>query len=264
MIKTGLLLAVAFAPFVVGCVGAPPSPAARSELAPTGTLRIAVFTGNPVIGTRSETGEVAGTTVTMGRELARQAGVDARIIEYTAVAKLMEDAKSGAWDITVVAYDPARRNLIDYAPAHIAVDLTYLIAPGSAIRDVPDADKPGVRIAAARGAATALFLERSLKSASLMPAENEPAAFNLIKEGKAQAYAQNRYMLLGLAEKLPGARVLDDSFAVAELAIALPKGRPAALAYVSDFVEQSKKSGTVERAIEAARLRGVRVAPAAR
>jgi hypothetical protein len=39
------------------------------------------------------------------------------------------------------------------------------------------------------------------------------------------------------------------------------KGRPAALAYVSEFVEQSKKSGTVSRAIETARLRGVRVAP---
>ncbi len=249
---------------VTGCAGTLPSPAARSELAPTGTLRIAVFTGNPVIGTKRETGEIVGTTVALGRELALQAGVEAQIMEYTAVAKLMEDAKSGAWDITVVAYDPARRSLVDYAPAHIAVDLTYLIAPGSAIRDVPDADKPGVRIVAARGAATALLLERSLKSASLVPAENEPAAFGMIRDGKAQAYAQNRYMLLGLAETLPGARVLEDSFAVAELAIALPKGRPAALAYVANFVEQSKKSGSVARAIEGARLRGVRVAPAAR
>jgi hypothetical protein len=39
------------------------------------------------------------------------------------------------------------------------------------------------------------------------------------------------------------------------------KGRPAALAYVSEFVEQSKKSGTVSRALETAKLRGVSVAP---
>jgi hypothetical protein len=31
--------------------------------------------------------------------------------------------------------------------------------------------------------------------------------------------------------------------------------------YVSEFVEQSKKSGTVSRAIETAKLRGVSVAP---
>ena len=49
--------------------------------------------------------------------------------------------------------------------------------------------------------------------------------------------------------------------AAAEMCIVLPKGRPAALAYVSEFVEQSKKSGMVQRAIETAKLRGVRVAP---
>ena len=38
-------------------------------------------------------------------------------------------------------------------------------------------------------------------------------------------------------------------------------GLNAALAYVSEFVEQSKKSGTVSRAIETAKLRGVSVAP---
>jgi hypothetical protein len=68
-------------------------------------------------------------------------------------------------------------------------------------------------------------------------------------------------MLLGVADNLLGARVLEDRFSAAQMSIALPKGRPAALAYVSEFVEQSKKSGTVSRAIETAKLRGVSVAP---
>jgi len=82
---------------------------------------------------------------------------------------------------------------------------------------VAEADQPGVKIAAARGAVTTLFLERTFKQAAVTPAENEPAVFNLIKDGKAQAYAQNRYMLLGLAENLPGARVLEDRFSTAEM-----------------------------------------------
>jgi polar amino acid transport system substrate-binding protein len=268
MKEIGLLLAApvtALAVFLmVGCASTPPAsaPGVRAELAPTGTLRVAVFTGNPVLGTRDKaSGEVTGTTVTMGRALAAQAGVPARIIEYTAIAKMVEDAKTGEWDIAVVAFDPARRSVLDFAPPHIVVDLTYLVAPGSSIRSVPEADKAGVSIAAARGAATTLYLQRTLKEAQVMQAENEPAAFNLIKEGKAQAYAQNRYMLLGLADNLPGARVLEDRFSAAEMSIALPKGRPAALAYVSEFVEQSKKSGSVQRAIETAKLRGVSVAP---
>jgi polar amino acid transport system substrate-binding protein len=259
-------LVTALTLFLAACASAPPAPtpAAKAELAPTGTLRVAVFTGNPVLGSRDkETGEVSGTTAAMGRALAQAAGVPARIIGYGAIAKLVEDAKTGEWDVAVVAFDPARRSVIDFAPPHIVVDLTYLVAPGSPIRSVPEADRPGVSIAAARGAATTLFLERTLKAAKVVQADNEPAAFGLVKEGRAQAYAQNRYMLLGLADGLPGARVLEDRFSAAEMCFVLPKGRAAALAYVSEFVEASKGSGAVRRAIDDAKLRGVSVAPAA-
>ena len=226
---------------ITGCANTPVSPsltpAAKTELAPLGALRVAVFTGNPVIGSKDKaTGSLTGTTVELGRALSNQAGVPVTFVEYTAVAKMVEDAKTGAWDIAVVAYDPARLGVLDFAPPHITVDLTYLVAPGSAIRSAGDADQPGVKIAAASGAATALYLERTLKQAVVVPADNEPAAFSLIKDGKAQAYAQNRYMLIGLAEGLPGARVLHDRFAVAEMCIVLPKGRPAALEYVGAFV----------------------------
>jgi polar amino acid transport system substrate-binding protein len=264
MHKIGLLFGMAVAAIVAGCGSTPTTPtaAAKTELAPTGTLRIAVFTGNPVIGSKGRmSGEVVGTTAILGQELALRAGLPAKVIEYTAVAKMVEDAKAGNWDIAVVAFDPARRNVIDFAPPHMVVDLTYLVAPGSNIRSVADADQPGVRIAAARGAATALFLERTLKAAKVTPAENEPAAFDLLRTGQADALAQNRFLLLGLAERLPGARVLDDRFAAAEMTIVLPKGRPAALDYVSAFVAQAKRSGAVQRAIDAAGLRGVSVAP---
>jgi len=265
LLSAGLYLSV-FALAIAGCASAPPAPtpAQKSELAPTGTLRVAVFTGNPVLGSRDkETGEVSGTTAVMGRELAKALGVPAKIIGYGAIAKMVDDAKTGEWDVAVVAFDPARRNVVEFAPPHIVVDLTYMVAPGSTIRSVPEADKPGVSIAAAKGAATTLFLERTLKEAKVVQADNEPAAFGLIKDGRAQVYAQNRYMLLGLADGLPGARVLEDRFAAAEMCLVVPKGRGAALAYVSEFVEQSKQSGTVQRAIDESKLRGVSVAPSA-
>src|SRR5215510_14095703 len=252
--------------FLAGCASAPPAPTAaqKSQLAPTGTLRVAVFTGNPVLGSVDKaSGEVGGTTATLGRELAKAAGVPVKITGYSAIAKMVDDAKTGEWDVAVVAFDPARSGVVEFAPPHIVVDLTYLVAPGSSIRSVPDADRPGVHIAAAKGAATTLFLQRTLKSAQVLQADNEPAAFNLVKEGKAQVYAQNRYLLLGRVEELPGSRVLDDRFSAAEMCLVLPKGRANALAYVSDFVESSKKSGTVQRAIDDAKLRGVSVAPSA-
>src|SRR5262252_4215972 len=164
-----------------GCAQTPPapSPEAKAQLAPTGALRVAVLTSNPIIGSRQPNGELTGTTVSLARELAERAGVPAKMIEYTAVNKLVEDAAAGAWDVTVVAIDPARRNLLDFSPAHLSADgfLTVLVPPGSAARSMADIDRPGMRVAAVRGAAPAMILERTLKQAKVAAAENENAAF---------------------------------------------------------------------------------------
>jgi polar amino acid transport system substrate-binding protein len=63
---------------------------------------------------------------------------------------------------------------------------------------------------------------------------------------------------------MPQSRVLADRFGVNRVGIAIPKGNAGRLSYFSEFVEQAKLSGLVQRAIERAGLRGVQVAPAAR
>lgn len=266
--RTIVVLAITF---VAACTGptvntgpntVPPAKnPAIAEVAPTGSLRVAVFTGNPLIGARQENGEVTGTTVTLGKALAAQLGVPVFIIEYTTIPKVVEGAASGAWDVTVLGVDAARRNAIDYAPAHLSVDLTYLVLANSKIRSAADADQPGVRVAAAKGGVPAIVLERLLTKGTLYEADNEAASLAALKAGRVQALAQNRTMLIKLSESLPGSRVIEDRFLAAELAFALPKGRPGALRYVSDFVEKAKKSGLVKESVEAAGLRGVNVAP---
>jgi polar amino acid transport system substrate-binding protein len=242
-----------------------PSPEARAQLAPSGTLRVAVLTSNPIIGAKdASSGELKGTTVELGRALAASAGVPVRMIEYAAIPKLMEDASTNAWDVAVVAIDPARRALVDFAPAHLAADgfLTILVPPGSSARTMADFDQPGMRVAAVKNAAPLMILERTLKNAKVVAADNENEAFGLMREGKAEGYAQNRFMLRTRAQTLPGSRLLDDAFSGLQLAFALPKNRPAAAQYVGAFVEEAKKSGEVQRAIDKAGLAGeVKVAP---
>lgn len=248
---------------LAGCASPGPSQEAKTQLAPTGTLRVAVLTSNPIIGMKSGS-EVSGTTVTLGRGLAASAGVSAQILDYAAINRLMEDAGKNVWDVAVVAIDPARTSIVDFASAHLSADgfLTVLVPPGSPARTMADLDQPGKRIAAVRGAAPLMILQRTLKNATVSAAENENAAFALMQEGKADGYAQNRFMLRARAATLPGSRLLDDSFAGLQLAFAVPKNRPAAATYVARWVEDAKASGAVQRAIDAAGLAGeVRVAP---
>src|SRR5204863_5206327 len=123
----------------------------------------------------------------LGRELADAAGVPAKMVEYPAINQLMADAGKNAWDVAVVAFDPARTSIVDFAPAHLFADgfLTVLVPPGSSVRTMADLDQPGKRVAAVRGAATSMTLQRTPKSATVALAENENAAFALMQEGKA-------------------------------------------------------------------------------
>ena len=155
----------------------PIEPTARvaHQLAPTGVLRVAVLTSNPIIGTKHpKTGAISGTTVTLARELAQRADVQARMMEFTSIPVLLAQASAGLWDVAVIAFDPERRSVVDFAPAHLAAD-----------------DSSGLRFA-----------------------------------------------------------------------FALPRKRPQAARFVAEFVEEMKRSGEVQRAIDAAGMQGaVRVAP---
>ena len=68
-----------------------------------------------------------------------------------------------------------------------------------------------------------------------------------------------------IAAGLPGTRILDGAFHQIEIAIAVPKNRPNALAYVSAYLEEAKATGIVRKAFDGAGLKGLPVAaPAAR
>ena len=86
--------------------------------------------------------------------------------------------------------------------------------------------------------------------------------FELLRSGKADAVAQSRESLTAMAAKLPGARVLDGAYLNSYVAIAVPKGKPAALAYVTAFMEEAKASGSVRRALDNGGLHSSVVAPA--
>jgi len=54
--------------------------------------------------------------------------------------------------------------------------------------------------------------------------------------------------------------VLDNRYGANLLALAVPKGHARRLAYVSEFIEQAKASGLVQKAIDRAGPHGVTVA----
>jgi polar amino acid transport system substrate-binding protein len=74
--------------------------------------------------------------------------------------------------------------------------------------------------------------------------------------------ASARPTLLNYFPKLPGSRVLEDRYGANIQAMAVPKSHAGWLANFSEFLEEAKASGMVQRAIENAGLRDAyRVVP---
>ena len=250
---------------LAGC--AAPARAPRevaAQLAPSGTLRAAINFGNPILATRGTDGEARGVSVDLAHELGRRLGVPVQLVLYQAAGRVVEGIKAGAWDLAFVAIDPLRGNEIDYSAAYVVIEGAYLVRQDSPIRANAEVDRPGIRIAAARGSAYDLYLSRELKNAKIVHAATSQEVVNTFFGMNLDVAAGVRQQAEADARRIPGLRLLDGRFMVINQAMGIPKGRPAGLAYLRDFVEEMKASGVVAAALERHRIQGAAVAPAAR
>jgi polar amino acid transport system substrate-binding protein len=221
---------------------------ARSQLLPTGRLRAGLNAGNAL--TRA-------VGVELARELARRLKAEAVFSEYPNPGAVT-DAVATGWDIAFIAADPDRAAAIAFTPAYVELDATYLVKNDSSIQRVADADRDGARIATGRTSAYTLVMRRELKRAELVfPPEDEAVAG--LQSGAISALAGVRFGLLEIAARTPGVRVLPDNITRAQQAIAVPRANGAALAYVTSFLDDVKKSGFVAEAIKRTGLAGATV-----
>ena len=237
-------------------------PAARSDLAPAGTLRAAINFGNPILAARDPaSGEPRGVSVDLSRELARRIGVPVQFVPYDAAGKVVEALKSGAWDVAYVAIDPARAVDISYSAPYVVIEGAYLVAQGSPIRSNAEVDREGVRVAVGAGSAYDLFLSRSLKHAKIVRAPTSPQVTDLFVAQKLDVAAGVKQQLEADARRIPGLRLLEGRFMVINQAIGTPRAREAGARYLREFVEEMKASGFVAEALQRHGIEGASVGP---
>ena len=141
--------------------------ALRSELAPSGTLRVGINHGNNLLVV-SMTPEPRGTAPDLGRELGRRLGVPVQFVPYDSAGKLGDGVKTGAWDVAFLGAEPQRAAEIAFTAAYLEIPSTYIVSGASGIRSVDEVDRDGVRIAVPAQAAYGLYLQRNIKRARLV------------------------------------------------------------------------------------------------
>ncbi len=236
-------------------------PAAISDLAPTGKLRVGINFSNFLLTAKDPaTGEPRGIAVDLGRELGRRLGVGVEIVGYPSPGELADAAGNNVWDVGFLGAEPQRAREIDFTAAYVEIEATYLVPPGSPLQAIEDVDRDGIRIAVPGKAAYELYLARTLKQAQLVREQGADNAFKRFVKDKLEALAGLKPRLVTDQEKLPGSRIIEGRFTAVQQAAGTPKGRTAGAEYLRAYIEDIKATGLVARTIEKNGVRGLTVA----
>lgn len=240
---------------------ADPLAAARADLAPTGTLRVAVSDDPPFLAQKDASGQFHGLAIDLAATLATSLRVPLSIVTVDNVDNIIDASRMPTWDVAFLPALPPTVAAADLSTFAL-VQHTYAVRPGSAIKTVSSADQAGMKIATVGTTGHSAVLAMRIKYAQIVYANDPPSAIQLLKSGSVDAFAFGRPQLAAFGSALAGYPILDDDWFVAELALATHRGSSAGLPYARQFVETAKSSGLVQRSIDQLMLNGVKVAPA--
>jgi len=233
------------------------TPNVARQVAVTGPLRVSFLGSNPMQGrVDAQTGAVSGPVKELADELARRLGVPVTFAPLVGVPAVLESLKTGTADVGFLAIDSTRATQVDFSQPYLLGWSSYIVAASSTLRSVKDVDRAGVRVAVNTGDSPGLFLSRNLKAATLTHASGLADVLEPLANGSLDAFAANRQRLVEAVAADRRFRVLEDNFFAVEQAIAVPKGRAAALDVVNAFLDDAKASGLVQGAIQRAGLTG--------
>lgn len=235
-------------------------------LAPTGQLRggvVAAPAASAFFGIRDAKGAVRGVTVDLLTSFAETLKLPLALHVFDNSGQVTEAVASGACDIAFMPQDAERAKKVDFGPAYYFIASTYLVPAGSTIQSLDEVNRPGVRIVAISNTTTARSAKRTAPNALVREVPSVDQMTEMARTGQGDAFALSHDSFTGLLPKLPGARVLPGNFQQTGIAVAVPKGRGAALKLAGELIEEAKRSGLVRRALDAAGFRDAEVAPPA-
>ncbi len=197
----------------------------------------------------------------MGKELAKRLDVPFEQISYQRIADVLAGIKAGDVDFTVSNATPARAADVTFSQTVLSLELGYLVPAASPIATISDLERPGIRVGVTQGSTSQGTLPGLLPNATVVAAQNFQRAIEMLERQELDVFATNKPTLFEMSDQMPGARVLDGRWGVEHVAIAIPKGREAALEYLRRFVEEAQAGGLLSRTAERAGLRGISKTP---
>lgn len=239
-------------------------PGDLQELAPSGALRggVVVAPAKSVsFAVKDDDGALQGVPVDLLRGFAAILGTPVALTEFANSGLLTDAVAEGRCDIGFMPRDAAREARVAFGPSFYLMGSTYLVPAGSEIYAIDAVNREGVRIVAIANTTTARSARRTAPLATVEEVAGVDIMTAMAQRGDGDAFALSHDSFLGLLPRLPGARILPGQFQQTGIAVAVPPGRPRALALAARLIDEAKTSGLIRRAFDAAGFADLPVAP---
>jgi ABC-type amino acid transport substrate-binding protein len=231
--------------------------AARAEttlekIGRTGTLTIGTRTGSPPFAFVNKNNEWVGFSIELvetavvpavAKKLGKQIKIEkkesappTRIPLLTSravdlIAETMTDTKE-------------RRESVDFSLTFFVTGAQFLVKKGSPIKGIDSI--AGRRVAAQQGSTNARIIRERVPTAKLLEFPDQPAAFQALVQGQANAYTNDGIQLAGLKAKAPKPDewvIVGDFYSHEPYGMAMRKGEPDFLEAVNAGLADAIKSG---------------------
>ncbi len=235
-----------------------------NPLAPTGPLRAGVVQA-PTAGVFfvhvDDEGFPRGVTVDLATALAEREGLEVAFTVFPASGECTAALAAAVIDVAFMPVDATRSAMVTFGPAYYLLESTWLVTAASGIETLADVDQAHVRAVGVADTTTIRAAARSLLLTTPVAIQGVDNAIAYFRAGHGDALALSRDSLAQIQPSFPGSRITPGGFQQTTISIAVPNGRPKALAKAAAFLEAAKRDGLVRRALDAVGLPQEAVAP---
>ena len=238
-----------------------PTPAA--EIAPTGSLRVGFQIGSPILAKRAQDGSVSGVVVDLGKYIAAKLGVKFDPVIYANQEAYAQSFGNGEWDVVIGVRSALTDEKADRTPDFMVADAMYIAGPGREFIHASTVDRPGVKVGVSKGGGSDQHLSRSLRAAHVVRIPGGvPNAIEALRAGTVDVWAANPVTLQEIEDGLPGSKVVPGAWTTGRYAAFLPRRRSvAARDRLVEIIDEARRTGVVQGAIDRAGFKAVHVAP---
>lgn len=209
-----------------------------------GELVVAVFTDKPPFGYVDKNGKNVGFEIDMAKRFAKDLLGDESKVKFVPVeaASRIPYLQSDKVDFVLanMTATDERKKVVDFTNPHLKVAVQVLVKDDSPIQSVKDLE--GKKVIVTKGTTADIYLTKNMKNVELIKFDKNTEALQALKDGRADAYAQDNLVLLSWANKNPGFHLLKDKLGGDDLiAIAVKKGNKEVHDWVNKELEKLGK-----------------------